>query len=570
MVKSENKTIYNIIKHNDNQFYIPIFQRIYRWPKAKRGKFYEDIMRKSNVKNIDFNSVYINHLPKPEGELYGQTQIVDGQQRLTTYLILVTATCAYSKHNNVENNWEEILYYSLLINRAFSKEDDRRFKLKLKEKDNEFFKKLITDLPKPAEIKGKISLINQAYQQAYSFIKDNSDNLLLIINNLTTVNATESVLEMLDDPQECFENANDDSETLTIDERVCSTLIFKSGESEIEQENIFYKYWNDIDEYFGTNVRQFESFLQSIAQIKTNNYTIGITEYIKENIVTQKESIAFLKEINHYFGIYKKIRDADIGIIPINESLEFINAKSSSFVLSSIIKILDLFNAGDISEECCINCVKIFETHIMRCWILNKSATDCIRSVFDLSKFEDRIVSLDYYLMHQIESEGYFVSDNEFGEKLKYYKFKSNSAPKSILLRIINYNYSEERFTLLNTSTEHIMPKILSKEWISDLGEDYKTIHETYLNTICNLTLLPKRNNSSLSNLSFIEKLYHEKGYVNSRVPLNQKLEDFKLFSKRELETRGDYLVKIALEIWCYPPLVNERSIQSHLDEITV
>ena len=204
----------------------------------------------------------------------------------------------------------------------------------------------------------------------------------------------------------------------------------------------------------------------------------------------------------------------------------------------------------------------------MRCWILNKDNSDCIRNVFKLNEF-DSPISLDYYLFSKIESEGYFISDEEFKDKLKYYKFKSNKAPKPVLLRIINFENPEEKFTLYNTSTEHIMVQKLTKEWIDDLGPDYKEIHEVYLNTLCNLTLLPKGHNSALSNLSFPRKLTHEKGYLNSKIPLNQQLGEYTKFDKNALEHRGDSNVDIALKIWGYPNSIifGENTIQSTLME---
>ena len=564
MVKSENKAMYDILKHNDNQFYIPIFQRQVKWPKKTREKFYNDVMRKNENKNIDFSAVYVNHLEKED-----KTQIVDGQQRMTHYSILTAATCAYCKHNKIENNWEEILYYSVLLNRMYPEDDEKRIRLKLKNKDHEFYKKIVLELPHNKDVKGKLSIVNQAYVDAYSFVSFYSEKIDLLINNLREVRATECVLEKNDDPQECFMNANDEGESLTLAERLCSILIFKSASTEQEQETIFYQYWHNISDYFGNSNKKYEDFLNAVSQIREKQYSTAMIIHAKENISNSIDAIDLLKDLNEFFKIYKKIDNANTGFIDIDNSLNFINSRLNSFVLSSLFMIFKQFNEDNISKECFSNSIHLLETHIMRCWILNKDSSGCIRYVFKLKEFEDSSVSLDYYLFSKIESEGYFVSDEEFANKLKYYKFKSNNGPKPVLLRIINFENPEEKFTLLNTSTEHIMVQKLTKEWIDDLGHNYKEIHEKYLNTICNLTLLPKGHNSALSNFSFSKKLMYEKGYLNSKIPINQQLGNYSVFDEKALEHRGNLLVDIALQIWNYPPSIFhiDNSIQSTLIE---
>ena len=564
MVKSENKTMYNIFKHNDYQFYTPIFQRQIRWPRKRRMKFYQSVMRVNERRNIDYGAVSINHLPKDK-----KTQNVDGQQRMTHYSILTAATCAYCKNNEIENNWEEVLYYSVLINRIYPEDDERRFKLKLKEDDDKYYKELIKELPTPNKVKGKLSIINRAYIDGYAFVKFCADKIELLIDNLRKVRATECVLEKTDDPQECFMNANDEGESLTLPERLCSILIFKSADTEQEQERIFYQYWHNLEEYFTNKNKKFEDFLNAVAQMREKYYQTAMITYAKENINNSTDAIKLLEDLNKYFQIYKKIDNANTGFVDIDNSLEFINARLNSFVLSSLFMVFEMFNESNISKECFNNSIKLLETHIMRCWILNKDNSDCIRTVFKLSEFGNAPMSLDYYLFSKIESEGYFISDDEFGEKLKYYKFKNTAAPKPILLRIINFENPEEKFTLLNTSTEHIMVQKLTKEWIDDLGQNYKEIHEKYLNTISNLTLLPKGHNSALSNLSFCRKLIHEKGYLNSKIPLNQQLGDYSVFNEKALEHRGNLLVDIALKIWSYPSsmVYGDSTIQATLME---
>ena len=51
---------------------------------------------------------------------------------------------------------------------------------------------------------------------------------------------------------------------------------------------------------------------------------------------------------------------------------------------------------------------------------------------------------------------------------------------------------------------EHIMPQTLNDDWKKALGSDYETIHQEYVHTIGNLTLI--RHNQELGNKSFSDK----------------------------------------------------------------
>lgn len=574
MVKSTNKTLREIIEYNDNQNYCPIYQRDYKWPKILRQKMLADVMRVDEDTNIDFGSIYLNHLPSGgNGSIGGKTQIVDGQQRMTSYSIDVAALCAYCSNNDIEDNWRELLYYPILINRKFS--DDMRFKLKLKKANDKYFKNLVSTLPNINDDENKLfnetNMINDAYIQAYNFVDELNkyDELDIFMKNILEVKATECILEENDNPQECFNNHNNLGHPLTVDENVCSYLIFRAGDSEENQEKIYYQYWDNINKYFSGQSKKFETLLNAISQIENNHYVTAIIQYMNEKIFSKDKSIELLKNINHYFDIYKKINEGDTGILIVDNSLKFITARLNSFILSSLFKIFDLWYKSLISKECFINSILTLETHIMRCWMSGKDNSDSIRTVFKLDDFDKTEFSLDYYLFSKIKSEGYFVSDNEFKEKFKYYKFKQSQLVKPVLLRIINYEHPEEQFNLFNTSTEHIMAQKLNNEWIEDLGENHRMIHEMYLDTICNLTLLPKGWNTALSNKSFFEKLYHEKGYLNSKLPLNKQLADYSVFNKESLEDRGDYLTNEALKIWKYPSSVvyGENTIQSNLVE---
>src|SRR5262249_23758465 len=92
------------------------------------------------------------------------------------------------------------------------------------------------------------------------------------------------------------------------------------------------------------------------------------------------------------------------------------------------------------------------------------------------------------------------------------------------ILKRINENMSAGSggYTVLDDAptVEHIMPQNLSAEWQAALGQMGQQVHDDFLNTLGNLTLVTGDWNSSLSNSPFPIKL--EK-FLRHALVLNSK-----------------------------------------------
>jgi hypothetical protein len=127
-------------------------------------------------------------------------------------------------------------------------------------------------------------------------------------------------------------------------------------------------------------------------------------------------------------------------------------------------------------------------------------------------------------------------------------------------------------------SIEHIMPQTLTPAWESALGDDWKTIHETYLHTFGNLTLTGY--NSSYGNHTFVEKKegYTDRkgnkidGFKDSAFRLSNYLKTCDAWTEKEILERTDILLKKFLHLWpmissTYTPLEKEVDTVSFDDD---
>lgn len=115
----------------NQQLSIPIYQRKYSWTDKECGQLLEDILRvgQSNEPNHFIGSVvYLNqegHIASPINKL----MIIDGQQRITTLTLLISAIAEYLDVNPDEKimSPENLINYYLLNDSEVEKPDINLF-----------------------------------------------------------------------------------------------------------------------------------------------------------------------------------------------------------------------------------------------------------------------------------------------------------------------------------------------------------------------------------------------------------------------------------------------------------
>ncbi|GAA6833538.1 hypothetical protein AOH201_13410 [Helicobacter pylori] len=150
-MEADATTLLNFIKDNQkNQLVIPIYQRVYSWEKEQCKQLWDDIIKVGGDDKMDGHFIG-SILYVLDGITHsGNTLlIIDGQQRLTTITLLLTALRDHwsDKRKEIEDDY--------LIN---SDEDgDKKFRLILSDSDKDTLLSLIDkDRRKPSKLSSKI------------------------------------------------------------------------------------------------------------------------------------------------------------------------------------------------------------------------------------------------------------------------------------------------------------------------------------------------------------------------------------------------------------------------------
>ncbi|WRG43599.1 DUF262 and DUF1524 domain-containing protein [Helicobacter pylori] len=540
-------------ENQNNQFVIPIYQRLYSWEKEQCKQLWDDIIKIGGNDKMNGHFIgsilYVLDGKTPSSPLL----IIDGQQRLTTITLLFIALRNHSSEEvEILEKFSHKKVESYLINS--DKDGDKKFRLILSESDKDTLLSLIDkNKRKPSEPSLKIVENFKLFEE---WIRKNTDKLETIFKGLEKLMIVWIALKKeKDDPQLIFESMNSKGIELTQTDLIRNYIVM---ETEVEKQESFYnQYWRAMEENFKQNETLFNQFVRHYLTIKTRDIPNIHKVYEAFKDYQQKEGIEIedlLKDLQKYCGYFcqiafKKEADKDL-----NKALSFLVDLEMDVIYPLLLELYSDYSDGVLSKQDFIPIIALTESYICRravCGIpsngLNKffpSFTKKIDKKQYLKSVEEHFGSLT--------GNQKFPNNDEFKKlfiTIDFYHFKKT---KYFLERLENFD-TKEPVDTQECTIEHIMPQILTEEWKRDLGENFKAIHEKYLHTIGNLTLTGY--NEKYSNNSFQEKRNMEKGFNQSPLRLNQSLKDLEPFGEKKIEKRANDLADWALKIWTYPKL---------------
>ncbi len=545
-MEADATTLLKFIKDNqNNQLVIPIYQRLYSWEKEQCKQLWDDIIKIGGDDKMDGHFIG-SILYVLDGTTHsGNTLlIIDGQQRLTTTTLLLTALRDHwsDKRKEIEDHY--------LINS--DKDGDKKFRLILSDSDKDTLLYLIDkDRRKPSDPSSKIMENFKLFEEWVS----NTDELETIFKGLEKLTIVWISLGKKDDPQLVFESMNSKGIELTQTDLIRNYIVM---ETEIEKQEGFYnKYWRAMEEEFKQNKKLFDRFVRHYLTIKTreipniNKVYVALKDYRQKEGIGIEDLLKDLQKYCRYFCriVFKKEADKDL-----NKDLGFLVDLEMDVVYPLLLELYSDYSDGVLSKADFIRSIALIESYIFRravCGLGTNSLNKVFPSFTKHIQKDEYFESLKAHFGYLTEKQR-FPNNDEFKDcfiTIDFYKFQKK---EYFFERLENFDRKERVYTHEYT-IEHIMPQTLTEEWERDLGENFQAIHDKYLHTIGNLT--KTGYNNEYNNKFFQEKQGMEKGFKDSPLRLNQGLRDLKSFGEEEIKKRANDLADLALKIWTYPNL---------------
>lgn len=555
------------------KIYIPVYQRNYDWHIENCKLMFDDLLdlEINNNKSHFFGSIVV----KP-GNYSQDIIVIDGQQRLTTLSLLMLAIKKWldkneEKAQNVRLTSDYVLN-TFLQDQYLSTPD--KYILQSNPRDYKSYKLLFGN----EKFHDKLSNITLNYNYLYSCI----DNMKISIDQL--MNSIQKLQFMVvnlnapdDDPQLIFESLNSTGVALTDADKIRNFLLM--NEEIPEQDKYFHNYWQPLEENTHFEVSKFFRYYLTIKNAEFPKISNVYNEFKNTYFDLNFNKYDLFEDLNDYSNTYKMILECNTGTKKIDMILNRFLELNVTVIRPFIMAIINDFTSDRIMEEEAIKIVEIMEKYIAR-RIITKTPSNALNKVIatlyrDFRHFQDKHQGqyqdseVILYLLLKKQGSGKVPTDEELIRNFKNNDwYNINSSYRSYIFeRLENHNHIEslsiyEGLKNKDYSIEHIMPQKLSSDWKKELGKDYQTIHDNYVNSLGNLTITGY--NSKYSNRSFEEKQNMVKGFKESHfVNLNKLPAKSEKWRETEIIERTNQLINSAIEIWSFP----ESTIQEVREE---
>lgn len=504
-MKATETNIINFVSGYDKVFLIPPFQRNYDWSNEQCEELFNDIKKAYYENSTHYIGNIIYYMSENSGASYYEFVLIDGQQRVTTILLLL---CALRDLSNDEN-FISAINQRYLVNHT----SDLRFRVRLKQTayDTDSFTSIIDKEPLIARDNNVIKnyeLFKRLIVESGISCRDIYETLM----RLEIVDINLQINNDLNKIQTVFEKINSTGKRLTPADLIRNYLLLTN--SFAQQEALYNNYWVKIERDVGN---------ENISKFARDYLIMNIYEDFSEDVTYKRfkdhfnnaniPHIDILQEMFVYSGFYSWLINQNCPNPKINKCIKYFKLLKTDDARPLYVYLFSkLYNQNN--EEL----YKIFSLlvdYLLRYRIVTPSGGGgALRSVIYqlLEKLNANEISLDYdsilfELSNSSAPSGRFPDDEEFKEALKSY-VNTNYA-RVALIKLEEFERSNISVDINEITIEHFMPQTRTTWWINNLGGEIEAdrIYDRYLNCIGNLGPISPSYNSKNSNKPWNEKV---------------------------------------------------------------
>lgn len=593
-------TITQLLATPNEQFVVPSYQRRYAWGLPQYTALFEDIdMLKDNDGHL-FGTIIL-HSSHHTGGL-NQPELVDGQQRLTTLIILLKAIATvYLKKGETERAKQVKTMFT-----CKGLDDIVKPKLKLGELDNPDIEGLIIE-------NSTENITNQnikfAYQDYVAWLMEfevaEINKFLFKLTNIAVLIRLD--VGMAQDAYKLFETINNRGLRLSATDIIKNFLLGHA--SKIPEANTLKQVkslWSKIiinldgidtddfirqfmcsvlhrkitmsklilefKKYYLKNVKhgdllgEYQYYFESPqAENEYDEEEDLIEDIIDESTEDNNESnestkftiTEFLQHLEQLSATYKKLVTNNHENTKIKRHIKNLNNILSK---PAYIFLMHFLDNDSYSTNDKILVLKYFENLMLRRHICERRTSendDIFAKLIPFLQTDNLLQNIKDYLT----KTEHIPLNNEFKESFPKHQFKGRliDRAKYVLEKIEYYKRGDTNELTIASSEEvhleHIIPQTINTkkakeelgDWVTYLGENSTVKHKKYVNYIGNMTLLGESLNIQAYNNPFAKKKgsYRKSSFIITQELTNQN--DFKFY---HVDKRSEALTELITKIW--------------------
>lgn len=571
-MKAEDTLLLHWLGGGQRQFVIPVFQRDYSWNEVQCRQLLNDVMRVASLPEdaTHFIGSIVAVASSESGAVLPQWLVIDGQQRLTTCTILLTALrdrLATMQGLAISDSAEAIEQQYLRNPYASNSQKNR---LALRGADDMCLRALLDRAEMPHGSSTRVTL-NAAY---FSEVLADIDpvDLLRGMRRLSVVSITLS--PKYDNPQLIFESLNSTGLALTQADLVRNYVLM--GHPEQRQTEWYEQYWRPLEASFGSNYRaSFDTFLRDFLALELGLATPPRLDHVyrefrvwypaRMDTADELEIGRAKLEALRRFGQHYCTFMFDPGRAPVAaERLR--RLKTLVDVAAPLVMVLlELWRSEQsITDAELLDALDLLESYVLRRSMVSadtRSGGKIFNSLAQKVRGERPSARLAA-LLARMPKGAEFPSDLSFTNALKTQDLYGRRYLKFMLDRLTNSG--KEKVVTEDLTIEHILPQkdVLAEEWQQMLGPQWRETRDAHQHKLGNLTLTGF--NSELQARPFAEKKNApEWGYINSAVWLSRDVAKQETWGEAQITARSASLAERAAKIW--KPLEADAAVVKQL-----
>ncbi len=570
----------------DRLFHIPVYQRGYAWEEKNLQDLWEDLYHLETSKKHYFGTVLL----KDSGttatvgfKAFKRLEVIDGQQRLTTVLVLLREIISQANADQVSELEEGYLKYQT------------HYKLNPLGSDGDFFRDFIIDrkehLNEDAHTRSQKRLV-----AAKDFFKERIEEqekkrqpaefvefLVELKRKIDELQLIQYLVNSDADAIRIFETVNDRGRPLSNLEKTKSFLMHTSYLGLEDEDDAIEARLEELNKCFSRMYRYFEDARRTktlgrltendvqryhfISYVSDNGDASEYMDRLKDDIrvrFTQdpNESVQYalnyVKDLEQVFFAVKDIvttsrkqRNGDeLGTL-INK-IFMVGRLGNIFPLMIASWLKFRKNSTHMTEI-----LKLLERFTFRAYAVGNRRSDTGRTWLNSMAHKVHKGQWDYNnLISKLkEINNYYQNDDQFEKNLHSEDFYRDLTSGEIKYFLSEYEIhlgenareslklpQEELLSSSEYQVEHIWPQDTGK---LKLSEDMGPLHKQNVHRLGNLTVTAW--NSSLSNKPFEEKRLE---YKKSSLRVQRDLADLSEWNPDAIREREDKIVEFALKRW--------------------
>ena len=561
-ISSQVTSLGSMLRGGDT-YIVPPYQRNYAWDESQYGVFWSDISKTFNGATPEYflGSVVINNSQAPE------LVVIDGQQRLITTAVLISALRSHLKAEG-KNNFATLVEQDFLV-----KSDYRRQlftpSLILNKTDKSFYdnfifhNRSITDMRRLADDEtcspsnrliaecfcymhakiGEISRDGRNMEEIAGTIIDSLNSRVFVIR-----------IDVKDDYNAfvLFETLNDRGLELSEADLLKNYLFSISRERLVEAQGN----WELMEHNLGS-----ERLIKFVRhQWLSRNGPIGergLYSDIKAKIVVPNDAVQYserLCEASDFYAALSEARHHLWARFPheqqpilreLIETIEILRPEQLFIVLLAGLET-DRRNFAELARMM-VNFTFRYTT------ICNLSPSNVLGPFIQAAREIRANGVVDTPRLFRNYLMPLYPDDSQFHSAFSRKIIRSNAQARYILAKINDYLSPNPSLRTqadpFATDLEHILPKRFDSIWDTN-RRDFPGGADKYVYRLGNMTLIAAKLNRELGNADFEVK---KRVFAGDCLAITRRVVDADKWTAEEIKSRQNWLASMACKIWRYP-----------------